>query len=107
MYSFLHNIDDKCCIIFQHPDTTFWLGTVHWYCDVTEHVDAILVFVLRQGGGGLNFKYIKMASKLTPRDKINMEYKERIPVLPENVDDKMSDLLLAAEVTRKPMKAST
>ena len=66
-----------------------------------------MVFVLRQGGGGLNFKYIEMASKLTPREKINMEYKERIPVLPEDVDDKMSDLLLAAQVTRKPMKAST
>ena len=70
-------------------------------------MDAILVFVLRQGGGGQNFKYIKMASELTPCEKINMEYKERIPLLPEHVDDKMSDLLLAAEVTRKPMKAST
>ena len=52
------------------------------------------------------FKIDKMSKPISPREELNAEYKERIPVLPEDIDNKMTNLLLAAQVTHLPLKVS-
>ena len=50
------------------------------------------------------FKIDKMSKPMSPREELNAEYKDRIPVLPEKIDNKMTNLLLAAQVTCLPLK---
>ena len=42
--------------------------------------------------------------EMTPRQRIDSEYRLKVPVLPEKVNCEKTDLLLASEVTRIPMK---
>ena len=55
-----------------------------------------------EGGGGRNFQNSK--KPISPHEELNAEYKERITVLPEDINDKMTNLLLAAQVTHLPLK---
>ena len=48
-----------------------------------------------------------MSSKLTPRELLDLEYKERVPVFPQEVNIKVTNLFLATQVTRIAVKAST
>ena len=50
------------------------------------------------------FKIDKMSKPISPREELNVEYKDRIPVLPEKIDNMMTNLLLAAQVTHLPLK---
>ena len=66
-----------------------------------------MFLVLSKGGGGKNFQNSIMAVKLSPSEELDMEYKERVPVFPKEIDNKRTNLFLAAQVTRIPVKAST
>ena len=53
---------------------------------------------------GKIFKIDKMSKPISPHEELNAEYKDRIPVLPEKIDNKMRNLLFAAQVTCLPLK---
>ena len=95
---FLHNIE------FQHPaiavsdsiqcihtvtSWSSWTPFSFWYLEVEV---------------GEIFKIDKMSQPMSPPEELNAEYKDRIPVLPEKIDNKMTNLLLAAQVTHLPLK---
>ena len=96
--AFLHNIE------FQHPAITVsdsiqcihtvmsqssWTPFSFWYLEVEV---------------GEIFKIDKMSKPISPREELNAQYKERIPMLPEDINHKMTNLLLALQVTCLPMK---
>ena len=97
---FLHNIE------FQHPaiaasDSIQCIHTVTSWSSRTQ-----FSFWYLEVEVGKIFKIDKMSKPISRHEELNAEYKERIPVLPEDIDNKMTNLLLAAQVTRLPLKVS-
>ena len=104
----LHNIKGLCAFLhnieFQHPaiavsdliqcihtvmSWSSWTPFSFWYLEVEV---------------GKIFKIDKMSKPISPREELNAQYKEHIPMLPEDINHKMTNLLLASQVTHLPMK---
>ena len=83
-------VSDSVQCIHTVTSLNSWMPFCFWYLKV----EVGEIFKIRN----------KMSKAISPHEELNTEYKERIPVLPEVINDKMTNLLLAAQVTRLPLK---